>query len=197
MKADGVYVVKSLSYPFADANGWGKSFIAALYNRGIINGKSETAFEPDASITREEFVKLVVELFDLNDTALKVDFKDVAEGAWYYSYVASAYENNIVSGIGENMFGTGQKIKRQDMAKIINTVLEANGIRADKASSSVFKDYGTISDYAKDHVLAIYGLGIISGDDNGNFNPNQFATRQEAAKMVYGMLTAYVNSLKE
>ena len=197
VKADGVYVVNSLSYPFADANGWGKSFIAALYNRGIINGKSETAFEPDASITREEFVKLVVELFDLNDTALKVDFKDVAEGAWYYSYVASAYENNIVSGIGENMFGTGQKIKRQDMAKIINTVLEANGIRADKASSSVFKDYGTISDYAKDHVLAIFGLGIISGDDNGNFNPNQFATRQEAAKMVYGMLTAYVNSLKE
>ena len=197
VKADCVYVVKSLSYPFEDANGWGKSYIAALYNRGIINGKSEASFEPDASITREEFVKLVVELFELNDTTLKVDFNDVAEGAWYYSYVASAFENKIVSGIGENMFGTGQKIKRQDMAKIINTVLEASGIRADKADSSVFADYDKINDYAKDHVLAIYGLGIISGDDNGNFNPNQFATRQEAAKMVYGMLTAYVNSLKE
>ena len=75
--------------------------------------------------------------------------------------------------------------------------MTANGISADKADSTTFGDFDTIADYAKDHVLAICGLGIISGDDNGNFNPNQFATRQEAAKMVYGMLTAYVNSLKE
>lgn len=194
---NSVYVVKSLSYPFGDAEGWGKSFIQTLYNRGIINGKSKTVFEPDDGITREEFVKLVVELFDLNDSSLKVYFDDVEEGAWYYSYVASAFYNNIVNGVGDNMFGTGQKIKRQDMAKIINTVLEENNIYGDEASSSVFKDYDTINDYAKEHVLAICGLGIISGDDNGNFNPNQFATRQEAAKMVCGMLTAYVNSLKE
>lgn len=190
-----VYVVKSSSYPFTDANGWGKSYISALYNRGIINGKSETTFEPDASITREEFVKLVVELFGLNDTSLTVDFQDVQEGSWYYSYVASAYKNGIVSGIGDNLFGTGQNIKRQDMAKIINTVLAANGIEGEKADSSVLVDFDSISDYARDDVLAIFGLGIISGDDNGNFNPNQFATRQEAAKMVYGMLTAYVSSL--
>lgn len=197
VKSNGIYVVKSLPYPFEDANGWGKSFIWALYSRGIINGKSETTFEPDTGITREEFVKLVVELFELNDTSLKVDFDDVDEDAWYYSYVAGAFQNGIVSGIGDNLFGTGRQIKRQDMAKIINTVLEANNIRGEKASSSVFNDYDAIGDYAKEHVLAICGMGIISGDDSGNFNPNQFATRQEAAKMIYGMMTAYVHSLKE
>ena len=52
VEANGVYVIRSASYPFTDANGWGKPYISALYNRGIINGRTETTFEPDASITR-------------------------------------------------------------------------------------------------------------------------------------------------
>lgn len=197
VKPNTVYIVHEGEYPFADATGWGKDYISALYNRGIISGKSKTEFEPDASITREEFVKLVVELFGLNNTSSVVDFDDVDKDAWYYSYVASAYENKLINGVGDNLFGVGQKIKRQDMAKIIGTVLEMKGIKAEKASENTFADFDRIDDYAKDYVLAISGLGIISGDDNKNFNPDKFATRQEAAKMVYGMLTAYVDSLKE
>ena len=119
VKENSIYVVKSALYPFEDANGWGKSYIAALYNRGIINGKSETTFAPDDSITREEFVKLVVELFELNDTSLKVAFQDVAEDAWYYSYVASAYQHNIISGVGDNLFGTGQAINVRIWQKLL------------------------------------------------------------------------------
>ena len=196
VKPNTVYLVKAGEYPFADANGWGKSFISALYNRGIINGKSQDAFAPDANITRAEFVKLISVMFGLKSGA-KADFTDVAEIAWYYPYVANAYENGYVSGIGENQFGPEMNIKRQDMAKIIHTVLESKGIYGTKAESNTISDFDTISDYAKDHVLAMCGMGIISGDEYKNFNPNRFATRQEAAKMIFGMLKAYVDSLKE
>lgn len=196
VKPNTVYLVKAGEYPFTDANGWGKSYISALYNRGIINGKSQDAFAPEAHITRAEFVKLITVMFGLNSGA-KADFADVAETAWYYLYVANAYQNGYVSGIGENQFGPEMNIKRQDMAKIIHTVLESKGIYGTKAESNTISDFDTISDYAKDHVLAMCGMGIISGDEYKNFNPNRFATRQEAAKMIFGMLKAYVDSLKE
>ncbi len=193
---NGVYVIRSAAYPFTDANGWGKSYISALYQRGIINGRTETTFEPDASITREEFVKLIVGLFELEEANEAVPFTDVAKDAWYYSYVAGAYKHGIVSGIGDNLFGTGAKIKRQDMAKILCTVLETNGVKLPENTQTALADFTLVSDYAKAYVLAAYDMGIISGDDQGNFNPDNFATRQEAAKMIYGMLHVYIESLE-
>ncbi len=192
VEPDTVYVIKTCFYPFTDANGWGRDYIAALNARGIINGKSETEFMPDAPITREEFIKLVVELFGLLDQSAVCEFTDVPQGAWYEKYVASAKEAGITDGIGDGKFGTGQYIKRQDMAKIINTILLSKGIELPTGSVAGFKDDAEIAAYAKIHVYAISGH-IISGDDLGNFNPNKNATRQEAAKMVYGMLKLYIS----
>lgn len=191
----GVYLIRTEAYPFSDAQGWGKPFISALYNRGVISGRTKTTFDPDAGITREEFVKLIVSLFATIDGEAAVPFTDVQPGAWYYSYVASAYQNRIVSGVSETLFGTGQNIKRQDMAKIICTVLETKGMELPQNSGASVKDLNTVSDYAKQHVLAAYDMGILSGDDQGNFNPHRFATRQEAAKMICGMLTVYLDTL--
>ena len=196
VEPNSVYVIHSASYPFTDADSWGKIYISALYNRGIINGRSETTFEPDASITREEFVKLIVGLFELEEPNEAVSFTDVPKDAWYYSYVAGAYKHGIVSGIGNNLFGTGERIKRQDMAKIICTVLETNGVKLPENTQTALIDFDSVSDYAKAYVLAAYDMGIISGDDKGNFNPNNYATRQEAAKMIYGMLNIYMESLE-
>ena len=189
-----VYVVKTEFYPFTDANGWGREYIAALNARGIINGKSETEFMPDSPIKREEFIKLVVELFGLLDETAICEFTDVPEGAWYEKYVASAHGAGITDGIGDGKFGVGAPISRQDMAKIINTILKSRGIEL-TGDGKKFKDEAAISDYAKSHVYAISGH-IISGDDTGNFNPAKNATRQEAAKMVYGMLNLYITWAK-
>ena len=191
LEPETVYVIRTVAYPFADADGWGKSYIAALYARGIINGKSETEFMPDSPITREEFIKLVVELFDLVDENAVCEFTDVPKGAWYENYVASAHVAGITDGIGDGKFGTGAHVTRQDMAKIINTILMSKGINL-TGDGKAFHDENSIADYAKSHVFAISGH-IISGDESGNFNPLKKATRQEAAKMVFGMLKLYIS----
>lgn len=189
-----MYVIKNAVFPFADANGWGKSYIRTLYNLGVVNGKSDMIFAPDDAITREEFVKLIVSVFDLKGTN-SAPFNDVYANAWYAPYVAAAYENGVVNGMSENTFGVGEKIRRQDMAKIICGVLDKNGLDLPKADISVFADCEDIADYAKDSVGAVYGLKIVSGDDNGCFRPNGFATRQEAAKMIFGMIDVYTRSV--
>lgn len=191
---NAVYVIKTEFYPFTDANGWGKKYIAVLNARGIINGKSETEFMPDSPIKREEFIKLVVELFGLLDENAVCEFTDVPDGAWYEKYVASAKNAGITDGIGDGKFGVGAPISRQDMAKIINSILVSRGIEL-SGDGKKFKDESAIADYAKSHVYAISGH-IISGDDTGKFNPCENATRQEAAKMVYGMLNLYITWAK-
>jgi len=177
--------------PFTDiANAWGREYIEALYLQGVIAGVTEELFMPDAYITREAFVKLIVELFDLQATSEALPFKDADPNAWYYPYVAAAYDNGLVQGVSVDAFGVGANIKRQDMAKILDSILAKKGITAVPGVPEAFADYEIVADYAKEAVLNMYGLGIISGDENRNFNPDNSATRQEAAKMIYGLQTA-------
>lgn len=189
----GIYTLYEVAPYFTDANGWGKTYIEALFNRGIISGKGVGIFEPDAQITREEFVKLAVELFDLTDKSLTSDFKDVAADAWYAPYIASAKYHGIVNGISADSFGVGAPITRQDMCKILYGMLvKMELLDGAEGAQLPFNDTAMIADYAVSPVSTLVSLGIISGDDLGNFNPRSNATRQEAAKLIYGMLALYV-----
>ena len=189
----GIYTVCTVPQYFTDANGWGKAYIEALYHRGIISGKAEGMFDPEARITREEFVKLVVELFGLTDATLQSGFADVPTNAWYAPYVASAKHHGIVNGLSVVRFGVGEPITRQDMCKILYEMIKKMNLPQTGESESIaFNDAASIASYAQQPVQALVSLGIIQGDNLGNFNPQNNATRQEAAKLIYGMLALYV-----
>lgn len=47
-----------------------------------------------------------------------------------------------------------------------------------------FADYGSISSFALLPIQWAINNGIISGNDDGNFDPADSATRAEAAKMI-------------
>lgn len=192
----GQYVVRENEPYFTDCDTWAKSYIETLYARGIVNGKADGRFMPTDTITREEFVKLIVEMFDMLDASAVSSFADVASDAWYAPYVASAEQNGLISGISSTEFGVGAGIRRQDMAKIISTILEKQGVAPQEGNASALRDYEQIAAYAQPHVLNICSLGIISGDENGCFNPAQLASRQEAAKMIYGMLETLLKTLQ-
>lgn len=50
-----------------------------------------------------------------------------------------------------------------------------------------FNDENEIDEYAKEAVAALSKAKIINGD-NGNFRPKSYATRAEAAKIVYEII---------
>ena len=51
-------------------------------------------------------------------------------------------------------------------------------------------DFDDVSDYAKNSVLMLSNLGIVSGKGNNRFAPKAFATRAEASVMIYNLLEA-------
>lgn len=163
---------------------WAADSIKALSEKNIIAGYENNDFRPDNSITRAEFIKIVICAFNkLNDNAV-CGFDDVSSDAWYYKYVASAVEAGYVNGISEALFGSDDCITRQDMAVILDRVAKELGITAESVSELTFEDADLISDYALESVENMCALGIISGID-GKFEPMQEATRAQVARMVY------------
>lgn len=176
--------------PFKDMDDvdWAVPAVTALFTKGIINGKTADEFRPNDNITREEFVKLLIKTFELNVLGNGMNFEDVKEEDWYYAYVRSAYYADIVKGVSETMFGAGQNITRQDIAVMSCRAADVSDVKiAETAQEFTFADESDIAEYANDAVRLMQRGGIINGDENGRFNPEAYATRAEAAKIIYNL----------
>lgn len=172
---------------FTDLDGypWAKKYIEDFYSRGIVSGRGNKLFEPGAYVLREEFVKMVLLAADINIDKVKCSYSDVSENEWYYPYVATLSSKGIINGIGNDKFGTGERITRQDMAVIIYNIIkpEIN----EETAAVPFDDNSDISGYAVEAVEYLQSMGIVKGDDNSRFNPKANATRAEAVSMLYRM----------
>jgi len=175
------------TFGFKDLAGyeWAQDAILTLAADGVINGKSQNVFAPGDNVTRAEFAKIIIGAFGLVDANATANFKDTPKSHWSYSYVASAVANKIVNGVSANSFNPEGKITRQDMAAICYRALSVVGVETSAAGKVEFADAANISDYAKEAVEVLSGLGIINGKGNGKFAPNDYATRAEAAKIIH------------
>lgn len=160
---------------------WAKEAIDKLCERNILSGYENNTFKPNKTITREEFITVIMKYLGVDKTA-ECSFNDVPGDAWYYIYVADAYKKGIINGIGENMFGAGLNITREDAAVIISNII-GNGNFGSK--SVTFEDETEIADYAKQAVNKLAGMGIINGVQDGRFEPKGFLTRAQAAKIIW------------
>jgi len=164
---------------------WANESVRYLSGYGIVSG-SEGMFYPSRNITREEFVKIIITAFGLYDKTAKCEFTDVPKTEWYYPFVASAKKLGITSGVSADRFGTGEYITREQLVTLAYNTAKYAG--AEFESSGDFIDEAEISDYAKEAASALKGAGVISGDERGNFNPLNFATRSETCKIIYNLI---------
>lgn len=166
---------------------WANDAIYAMAERNIIVGDGSGNFNPNNSVRREEFVKMLVMAAGIYNPDAKCTLQDVETGAWYHSYVASAYNSNIVYGTSENVFGIGDYISRQDMAVMCYRVAKNANILNKVRDGVSFADEQNISDYAKEAVNALYEAGGINGVGDNVFEPKGTATRAQAAVMIYNL----------
>jgi len=167
---------------------WATESILGLADKGIINGVSENKFAPSITVSREEFAKIIVGALNMSEFEYGENiFKDANDGEWFTPYVNIAADLGVANGIGNGYFGVGQNIRRQDMAVMIYNALLYRGVNMAYGELH-FEDSSEIAPYAKNAVSALYNMGAINGVSETTFAPNNFATRAEAAKMVYRVL---------
>lgn len=178
-------------YVFDDLDGveWAREPICKLAEMGVLRGKEYRLFYPNDNITREEFVKMLTVAYKLNIENKTDKFTDVNADDWFMPYVAAALENGIVNGVSDDMFGTGQNITRQDLAVMAYNAALKNGVEFNTEGVQKFSDDDKISDYAKTAVYALKSQDIVNGIDGKNFAPQDTATRAEAAKILYALIS--------
>lgn len=163
-------------------NHWAYEAIATLSEKGIINGKGNGNFDPDGTITRAEFVKILCVANNIKAEG-PIYFTDVERHAWYEEYVAAAFNAGLVNGISENEFGVSLPISRQDICTIL---YRAKGVN--EKNLLEFSDKGEVAGYAEDAIAFFAMQGVVSGFSDGTFRPLENCTRAQAAKIIYNYL---------
>ncbi|MDR2089867.1 MAG: S-layer homology domain-containing protein [Clostridiales Family XIII bacterium] len=190
--------VTSAGKTFADIRDHAdRDAIEALAARGIINGKTEADFEPDAGVTRAEFAAIVVRGLALKPSAAVVAgagvFGDVNPDAWYFDSVRAASLYGIVGGVGNGVFNPNGAITRQEAAVMTARAAKLAGLDTERGDAEIrdalaqFDDYRGVSEWARGPLAFCYGEGIL--DDSAlDIAPLEAATRAEIARMLYETL---------
>ncbi|WP_187274273.1 S-layer homology domain-containing protein [Paenibacillus sp. N3.4] len=182
-------ILKAKFSDVVDIPSWAQQAIADLVKKGIINGKGTNTFEPGSTVTRAEFLKMIVTAFGFTGSADALTFSDVSADAWFKSFVDIATSNGLVDGIGNNQFGPNYSISRQDLSVMIYNALKKQKITLPAADASpAFTDDDAIADYAKEAVHGLKSLGAVNGRSEGEFDPKATATRAEAAVIIKRVL---------
>ena len=178
---------------FSDIKGHeNQAAIEALTARGIINGKSDTEFDPQANMTRAEFAAIIVKALGLSGQ-IKNLFADVVESDWYCDYINTASAYGIVNGISADKFNPNGTITREEAAVMLARAAQMCGMEAVISESAtrdilaVFSDYMTVSDWAKPQMAACYLNGIADGSAL-EIKPKEHVTRAEIAQMLFNMM---------
>lgn len=191
---------------FTDINevSWASSTIQAVSDKGLINGYEDGTFRAKNNVTYSEAMVMIYNLMDKTGN-LKASatntlpmYQSVLNTykipTWSQSTVAYGLSAQILMAADLPKFttnGVSNPATRQDVAVMFGRALSAKyDIYA--GTGVKYNDVWRISDEAMPYVDLLTRLGVVSGDDNGNFNPTANITRAEMAVMMnktYDLLT--------
>ncbi len=174
-------------FPDVPKEAWFASDVEYVTEKGIFNGTSEDAFSPSALFTRAMFVVTLGRLHGIDPTLYnwKV-LGDVSPDDWYGPYVAWAYDNAITQSMGNDDFRPDYNVTREQIATFITRYLKKfEGFQPENMTFSCnYADKYKISAFAAEGIGLCAELGLMQGDENGNFRPQDGITRAEAATVI-------------
>ena len=127
---------------------------------------------------------------DMNSTVISVGFqghydkmKEMPTAQFWAGCELIRYLRNMVPSINfvaghrywENKSCPGKYFPLEEMIEMVNKI-------------QTVKDYDNIANWAKESVMNLVDMGIMIGDDQGQFNPQAPITRQEVAVVINRLL---------
>lgn len=176
----------TLAVEFSDLSKdhWAYENIATLANKGVINGYPDGTYLPENSVTRGEFLKLVMTtLYDGDEY-----FKDLGLDFihWAAPYAFEAMNNNYLMD-GTDATGLDNNITRLEMACILSNICLDNDISSNEAGAHMinFSDIDELSIANKNAIIYSNINGLVIGYPDGTFGSNKTMTRAEVATVIY------------
>lgn len=172
-------------------NDWYKDTISYLVYIGGISGYPDGSFKPNQSMTKAEFVKVLISSLGYSDI-------EKTQTHWASGYIAQGIKLNII----ENgwLKDIDKPISRYEMARLISNTLT---YRKETIPSNLTQYISLITDFKKipttlngetngktlsECVLETYVKGIVTGYPNGSFEGGKSLTRAEASTVIVRVL---------
>lgn len=187
------------SLPFRDVStsDWFHYDVSYVYQFDLMNGTSNDTFSPDATMTRAMLVTVLYRLDGKSLDCTIKDFKDVADGQWYYDAVRWAAAFEIVNGCSATRFCPDDPITREQLATIFFRYADYIGCStSERANLSSFKDSGAISSYAKTAMSWANAVGLINGIGDSRIDPQGNATRAQVAAILTRFRSNYLQYIQ-
>lgn len=181
-------------------------YVGAAYRLGIVKGVGATKFDPKAVVDREQIATMLFrELTILNlSTAVKpgTPFADAkAISSWAKDGVDFSRDQGLVQGVGQNRFAPQEKATREQVYKIVESILSkygfgiaehvafsnnVNGYLVPKSSDSQL----IISEKKQQGIALRIQSGIVPADRSALNMPKQWLEVYDILRSKWGYLAA-------
>ena len=160
---------------FPDIEGhWAKATVENLVQRGIINGKSATAFEPDAQVTNAELATMFLNLLKLE--------KGENGANWYDPYISGAEKAGLLNNT-EAASNPESAATRLTLAHVLYNTMQITGFKPESTDNSAFSELNDLSGADKTAADAVVSAKLMIGS-NGRLGLSDNMTRAEAVTVM-------------
>lgn len=163
---------------------WCYDAVRWVFEAGLMNGTSATAFTPNTPTTRGQIVAILYRL-EGSPVIGASQFHDVAPGAYYANAVSWASAGGIVNGYSDGTFRPNNLITREQLAAFLYRYASQKGRDlSGRADLGVFTDAGQIASYAVEPLRWAVAEGLINGVTADSLSPGGNASRAQVAVIL-------------
>lgn len=176
-----------LAATFTDlpADHWAIEYITDLTEKEVVNGYPDGTFNPEGTISRGEFLKLVIAASMPKGVSIALAPTALADHwAGQYLYVAQTY--GVVAPGTITLENIDLPITRREMAMIISKAdinMRSAAINTEK--SITFTDFSLLDASEVRFLTHAISEDYLNGYPDGSFGPDNEMTRAEATTVVY------------
>lgn len=180
---------KKVTFNDVAENAWYGTAVDFIAARGITTGTGNGNFSPDATLTRGQFIVMLMRSYGISPDAAPTDNFSDAGSTYYTNYLAAAKRLGIAKGVGNNLFAPEQPITRQEMFTLLYNALKVIGQlpQGNGRLLTDFTDADRIAPWAQEAMKRLVEAMMINGSGN-KLSPEDTATRAELAQLLYNLL---------
>lgn len=155
--------------------------IRYLKDNNVVKGYNDGTYRSAQTLNRAEALKVILEANKIKVSQSENIFHDIIAGQWFYDYVTTAYQKQIVKGYPDGNFRPGNTVTRAEFLKM---AIETKQVPAPDNSTSPYNDvpanlwFTPYFNLNKNH-------NFIRPENGGNISPNKPISRGEAAQVIY------------
>ncbi len=158
---------------------WYYNAIAYLDQTGYFYTTEGDKYNPNAKITRAEFVELAY--FASNIKAENnISFTDVTEDNKYYDAIMAAAASGLVNGYGDNTFKPDATITRAEVVTVINRLLSLIANERTVTTKGLDKVFNDISGHWAEYNILLASNDNVPTVSASTLNPNALSSNSKS-----------------